>query len=558
MFPKLLRQASHSPQVIFLSVFTILQYGLNIQPILFNDDWCFYYRILDTSFAFNADRRPLHLFLPWLLNKLLPPTLYIKATYLIIILTTLFTAILLYYLLNRLLGNRSWFTFIVVLLTLTFPNDYTRLYAALMSNRVAFVLLLIAFVLYDRHSILKTLRVFPLIVPLLISSLLIYEAHLGIAIIWPLLYPLAHRRTFAISNRIPRKKIIGAAIYYSSIGGFIIWRLLIQPQTYNDPKLSYLHTINIQTIIQNYARGMWTIFAGFSFPFHRQIGLSTKNTAILIVVLLFLLSSYRLAYDLYKQHPIKKQEQLRSNCRTFVIGLLLWVAGYFPIILNFPPNIYGHLSRVNIFSIPGASIMIFAAINAFFSSIFGHHELSIKSTIITGVVLSLIGSIIQIQVQDSYNASWTDTKLFYSNLFTLVPNVKDDTHLVLLLSGYEIEEGIYRPLYSSSWEAECAIRTLYDNDSLSISYRYERRKTPDYPSSISLTSTLETDTTEQAFNRDPQSLLVLQYDNNSKTLSIIHDIQNTLVTTSNTSYTPENNITSLLAPIPARELVTSP
>ena len=109
------------------------------------------------------------------------------------------------------------------------------------------------------------------IFPLFITSFLMYEGQLGLAIIWPLVLIILFRQ------KITAKNIVGLLAYYSVICIFIVWRLIIHPMFYVDIKLGYLDDINVDVIVANYFKGIRTIFAGFSFPHHNFNWLTLVN-----------------------------------------------------------------------------------------------------------------------------------------------------------------------------------------------------------------------------------------------------------------------------------------
>jgi hypothetical protein len=375
-----------------------------------------------------------------------------------------------------------------------------------------------------------------------------YEGQLGLAIIWPLVLIILFRQ------KITAKNIVGLLAYYSVICIFIVWRLIIHPMFYVDIKLGYLDDINVDVIVANYFKGIRTIFAGFSFPHHNFNWLTLVNVVIIVVIFLFLLVAFLITNRFINQQVLEvdHRETLKSNIYIFLAGVLIWIAGYVPIILNYPPNIYGHLSRVNIFSMLGAILMVLSVIYSGFLLLRIDHILSAKLTSILVLLLVLFGAVIQLQVQDAYNSSWLASKEFYSAMFEKVPDVEKGTHIVLLLSGYKIDDGLSRPLFSSSWESLCIFQTLYEKD-LKISYRYDQRKTSDFPSENSLNSILETDTVPQL--NDLSILLVLKYNNSTKVLDIQQDINDLVSDALFGEYSPEDRILPLLEPVVARKLV---
>ncbi|MEJ2266880.1 MAG: hypothetical protein P8X95_25835, partial [Anaerolineales bacterium] len=123
----------------------------------------------------------------------------------------------------------------------------------------------------------------------------------------------------------------------------------------------------------------------------------------------------------------------------------------------------------------------------------------------------------------------------------------------LELSGYENNSTIYRPLFSSSWAAWCALRVLYDDIDLVVNYKYNQIAVPYYPSFNILTSTLQTDTISAI--GDPGKLIVIDYDRQTHALRIRKDISDLQENIVDDGYSPQDRILPLKAPILSRRIV---
>ncbi len=248
----------------------------------------------------------------------------------------------------------------------------------------------------------------------------------------------------------------------------------------------------------------------------------------------------------------------REQLWIMIIGVTLWLAGYFPIILNYPPNIYGHMSRVNLFSIPGAVLILLALLAIFFRSVTSSTHLMVRC--ITGAVVLLIflGMAVQFQAQEAYNRAWGDTKAFYQELFEQVPNLKEDTQVVFELTGYEDYDGkLYRPVYSSFWEGVCSLGMLYEQDdfNLGVVYRYQAIEVPPFPDLAILPSTLDTNTLKRAQSYNLDDWLVLRYNRQTNELSILEELPSTFGDDLTGSYQPHNRIIPLNKPLINRKIV---
>ena len=535
--------------ILSLAFFTLVVYGLKIQPILFNDDWSIIFTL-----KFNLmkpfmvyERRPLHWFLAWLSNQFLPLEKAVYGMYLMLVLLSLITAVLIYFVVHQILENQASFALLTAALWLVFPNDYTRLYISALGIRFAFALLLIVMLFFIRFMRTEKWLVGALTIPLLILSLLMYEGQLGLAFVWPIILVILYRRDISWT------KILGIVAYYLAIAMFVYWKLVAQPQIYQDSKIENLN-LPPSEILTRYLQAVGTIFGGFQLPYQDGSWLSLGNVAFLIAIVLGLVAIYAILARLNRQEDQTDIDKtLKMNLYIFVFGAVLWIAGYVPIILNYQPNIYGHLSRVNLFSIPGAALILLATIHTILVSMSPSHAIAEKLTIVFVLPLIFVGAVVQLQTQEAYNQSWDEAKIFYQELFNQVPDVRSGTHIILELSGYENNSTIYRPLFSSSWAAWCALRVLYDDIDLVVNYKYNQIAVPYYPSFNILTSTLQTDTISAI--GDPGKLIVIDYDRQTHALRIRKDISDLQENIVDDGYSPQDRILPLKAPILSRRIV---
>ncbi|HLF88689.1 MAG TPA: hypothetical protein VI451_07095 [Anaerolineales bacterium] len=534
--------------IIGLTALTIVVYGLKIQPILFNDDWCIIFELHFDLLEPFMERRPLHAIIPWFFMQVLPLHRMVYAVYFTQVLILLVTSALIYILINQLLENKAWFAFLVASLFLVFPMDYTRLYFTMSGVRLSFLLLVIGMILFV--DFIKSGRLFTcmVIMLLLITSLLMYEGQLGLAIAWPLLVVSMFRRNLS------SKKFIGIAGYYLQIGTFILWKMIFQSKIVSDGKLGYL-SLPPGEIINRYFNALHIILGGLRFPFQDRSWISFGNVLIMLLIALCLVGIYFIVLYLFNhQSPERDIDRtLKTNFYIFLIGFGLWIAGYFPIILNFPPNIYGQLSRVNLFSIPGSVLILLSILNSIFLSMSRNDGVATRLTLSVGLMLILIGSIIQLQTQEAYNKSWAESKTFYQALFNEIPDLKNNTQIVLFLDGYQNSGKLFRPLFSSSWEAWCAFGILYDKPDLIVNYQYEQINVPTFPSVNVLTGTLEKEYITAI--QDPGKLLVIEYNKWTNSLTIQKDAAYLLSGISSEKYSPHDQVLPLDKSIQAREMV---
>ena len=550
-YPRL-RSFSKHPwfPVISLCIMTVIVYGFKLQPMLFNDDWSIYYYVqFDYLEAFMLnERRPMHWFWNWFFNQIWPPDIALDLTFLFIVVILFLSSVLLYKLTLELLPDKKWFAFLLATLCLVFPSDYTRLYMTMANHRFAIFLLLIAMIFSTK--LMRTNRlIFGLLnLPILSISLLIYEGQLGLMIAWPIILAILYRK------ELTRQKIFGLSGFFLLTVFFTIWRLWIQPQFFfEDSKLENIG-LSLGEIIERYLQSTRTILIGFRTPFPDSSWLSIQNLLIVILVLMCSAGLYILISFL-SQSSVKEQNQqltFKNQIAIFSIGIVLWVAGYFPILLNYEANIYGHISRINLFSIAGAALMLMILIYAITSMISAKSETAINLTALTIIALIFLGSIVQIQTQESYNQSWDEKKAFFQALFAEVPDIKPETHFYFFLEGFGETSNWYRPLFSSSWEAATSIRTLYDHKRLRVSYQYDQITVPKYPGFNILPSTLESENIIPI--TQPSQLMIIRFNRETNDLEILEN-SNLLPDYDLSGYAPYKRILPLEQSIPARKIV---
>lgn len=533
-----------------LAGLTLLIYALKLRPILFNDDWCIVNQMhFDQLQPFMlAERRPLNWFLPALFDRVLPLHLTVEAIFVILLLLLALSAALYYVLLKHLTAGQRWFAFLAACLLLAYPNDYTRLYFVMLDIRLNFALTLVLMLLFvkflkDDHWISGVLAI-----PLFAISLLMYEGQLGIALLWPALLLVFFRRPLSLRKGL----LLGG--YYAVAGVFLLWKLVLQPTIYRDSKLESI-LISPGELLERGLNTFKTIMAGFRFPYPDGSWLTPLNIVLLIGALLGAVGIYWLSGRLYREklsNAAGTPDRLH-NGQLLLMGALLWLAGYFPILLNYPPNIYGHLSRVNLYSLPGAVLVLLTLLHIVFSAMGRTPALAARLTIIAALGFFLVGAVVQLQTQEAYNRSWQEARAFYQELFHVVPALQEETQIIFELSGYDLPSDLYRPLFSSSWEAWCALRTLYDQPDLQVSYVYDRLIVPPFPGFNILTSTLETDTRTPII--DPDRLLILGYDRQDSRLEIRTDAGKYVPADQASQYDPNALILPQTNTYPSRDLV---
>jgi len=525
-----------------LVALTAIQYGFRLQPILYNDDWC---QIVYDAHAgrlslFMLDsRRPLHLFFAALYSQFLTLDQTVLALYLTQLGVLILTAYLIYRLAREGFGASAGPAFLCAALWLVYPNDYTYLYISMLAARTAFLLCVVCLLLT-----LRVLRRGSWLAAVgagasALLGLLMYEGHLGLITVGPVLFALLERK------QLTPKKIAAIALSYAGIAIFLVWRIFIQPRFYQDAKLASLD-FEAGELAARWLQTVKTLLGGFRLPADASwLPGDSPWTLILWGLGAFLVGGVFLALP---ASPAK-----RPVVHQLAVGALLWAAGFFPILINYPVNIYSHLSRVNLFSNLGAVLLIIGLLQVLASSL-GSVRYAPKILLALSLPLLLVSSLAQQQVQEGNRQSWAEAKTFYATLVSEIPDLKQDTQVLFSITTGEEETFTRRPLFTSSWEAACAVRTLYEipEPNLQVGYRYTDLSQAPFPGFNILGGAMETNSIGDV--PDPSKLLVLSYNLKTADLEIVQDI-GFLGLGSVDSYKPLARITPATRDFPTRRLI---
>ncbi len=503
-----------------------------------------------------GERRPLNMFLPWLFDRFLPLEGTVSALYLSTVGILTITALLVYVLVLQITPGKRWFALLAALLWLVFPSDYTRLYITMVGIRTAYLLMVLVMILTTRYIRLGSKAAIAIASALLLVSFFLYEGHLGLALAWPVLCLYLYR-PLPVRQRMP-----GLLVYAAAIGSFLFWRTYLQPGIYVDAKLESI-SLDPWVLLGRYAQGLPILLGGFKFPFPGYRWAGTAQAAVLSLAAICAGLALLWVRRFWNADPATGAGtgmdtgdaggSLLPYRNILLAGAVLWLAGYFPIILNFPPNIYGHLSRVNIFSILGAVLVLLGLVFILIETVTASQPTAVMAGSLLIVPFLLLGTAIQIQVQDSNIIAWSEAKAFYRQMVEVVPDIAAGTQVVILLDGSPPSGDMHRPVFSASWEAECALRTLYDQPDLQVMYRYESIQVPPFPSNNVLAGALETDTLGGL--NDPARLLVLEYDRAARILGVRQEALDVLQGGNADGYSPEQRILPLGQEIHSRKLI---
>ena len=450
-------------------------------PPLRSDDWNML--IEPTIFgSFDivdiANRRPFMLALYAVVSPIfeLNISLYYVVNWLLI-----FTSgVVFYFIVRSVFARYRWLALPSALIFLIYPVNYARTWLVIQINTFALLLTLLAVLLLVRY--LESGKGWKLILSniLIIISFGTYEAGLGIVLMASLLVLFFYKK-------VPRKRRLWAqtTILVSVI--FILWRTFIQP-AFLDVSDQYLAntSFNIPTILERYVQGAFIFLFNWVGPIFIRFG-SYKYWVFLgafaFGIFLFILVAWTKIRNLLVSES--EEDKLRKNNikELFSIGglgLLVWAAGYIPVIFLWQPIFYGDGSRVNFAAIPGASIALVAFISALVMILVADKKKAEPQKYLTWIIVPLVvlGMVYQIFNQNIRFKIWHQLEGFWNQMFVLAPEVEPGTKMVVVIPGYDDLVPFEMTPLRGDWEAESAFKVLYNTEILFAEYYYV--DIPDY------------------------------------------------------------------------------
>jgi hypothetical protein len=464
---------SHRNQAfICISLTATVLYRIYYVPKLTTDDWAqlVAYNIFNAIQWFSwPSHRPLHM-MPY---KTVYALFGVNAHLFHVINLVIYIGVffLIYLLMERLFPDQYPFALVVALLALVYPADFTMSWINMISHRLAWLLGLVGmWFLIEYASKGRGVRAV-LSSLIMLVSLLIYEGALGILIAWIFLLALIYRR-------LDRRRWLGLLTPLLGIIPFIWLRLYYLPKLQKGgPNLVMFNQLPTVELLDRLG-GISVLIRAWSQPFRiwlrGSILLRLSNEILVLGIILamvfFTLSAFILIRALRIDHGIAMNDQERRQnekrygwASLFAVGFIL--AGYFPIIFVYPPNLEETVTRANMYAIPAAAALIVALASLVILGMTSYKKQ--WQVLIWAMILPLmlIGIGVRVDVQKLGMEAWIKQEVIWQKLFELAPDLKDGTTVVFFYKGRS--ETIYGhlPIYAE-WEATSALQTLYQNPSL--------------------------------------------------------------------------------------------
>ncbi len=518
-------------------------YGAFYAPVLYADDlpWFIGAKLRGTLDAFDwRAGRPLQDLFPAVQYSMAGTNL--NLSYAVTWLLSVAAGILFYHLVYRLSKERL-LAFLAAALMMVYPADFTHMCISALTIRFSLVCALgMGVLLYHPEGECPSRAAVLAVFALWLFSLLTYEAHWGLVMAGAGLMLLQNWR---------RKAHVGAVIGVLFTGVlFLAWKWFhLRYIAVDEPRVNAF-VFNLPVLIQRIASVPVTLVRAWLDPLALWIGCRVWMAGLL------LLGSVVLAGQIFVWISGRWGRQLSpmesrglSLKILFVVGLLLMLAGYWPIIMVHAPQLHGVKSRVNGFAMPGMALMCVVVLAAFSNGIWRARARA-GLTGMLGVLL-LEGIIVQAAVQYDAREAWNHQKAVWRQMFDTVPALTDGTKVFLEMPADTFSVSRYswtRGVFSASQEVSEGIRVFYNNVSLNGSLAFvpaERQYWRFEPEGIWDGWTGGICPYDKA--------IVLRYDEQGSRINIVMELADRGVVT--TSYKPAERIRPEKPVLEARRLV---
>lgn len=527
--------------ILAIFIVSIVSFGTFNSTILSSDDWSYFVAkyVFGNLQPINlTDRRPLILVLYYVLASLfgLRFEFYYFFNYAILFLS----ALMVYVIVKRAFPEQKWIAGLVALIYLIYPVDYTRTWLIMIYIRfwwlvsLGVIWLLLEFA-ESGNKYIYSLAMLGVAIPLGA-----YEGQFGIILLTSFLITIFYKKTPTKHRLI----ILGSVIAITF--AFLVWRTYIQPSflEINDAYVEALQ-FNPAILITRYLNGLG-IFTTFWFdPIYAQLklsGLNLKNWSLLyisICSIAIIWISSRTAHSA-RLEISQKVSVAKSYIIIFLTGGAFWIAGFIPIILLYSPSLNGNASRVNSYAVMGASLMLVSIASAVATLL--ANSILTKRFLVICIILPFIfaGIFAQLQVNKENKISWETQKKIWNGVFEIIPNIKDQKRVVIIIPGYQQLLPFESYPFLSGWEVEACTQVLYNNPNIGGNFYYKDI----LPAELLFTKNgfrpIQTDKIIPY-----KKLIFVYYDSQSNRVELIEDLERELqLPFSVNNYNPGENIIS--------------
>ncbi len=469
----------HGVSLLIIGLLYLAVYNIPLfTPYFFSDDWW------NLHFGLNKGEicpawdtlRPLqfcwNLFLIDLLG--INPTIL----HLVNLITNLFMGVTLYYIFSYFIPNEIVFVTLFVVLFAVFPADLSHTWYVLANVRITFIIFFLSILFLIQWLTSPGWWAYVCSIVLLLISLLMYEAHIGLALVAPV-FLWIKTRPREWSKRVALIGLIILTLAFSLLRTFAIkWLGIAIGNGYEINGDSF----SILEIISRLVTGYRLLFQwSWAEVLRRLLPIleSSSSNISIFASLFFYAVLAGLAFVIFllnKRAPKTSRGKEFSGLGDwkFVVfliatGLLLVGLGYFPFVLAWGPWLGFYASRINILPSIGAALTFLSAIKLLAMFISSNKRSVTLSVAVLSIFLISIGIISQLLVEKGAVRAWEEQKSVWNQMFTLAPEFSPDSSIYLLIVPPAPSE-TYTPLAFSDGPSgqglSYALKLFYNDDSL--------------------------------------------------------------------------------------------
>ena len=460
--------------LLTICIISFIPFNSLTTPSIASDDWS----LIVAPYAFGElgpfnllNHRPLDMSVYFALTSIFG--LRFEYYYLFNALILFLSALLIYALVKRIFPQLTWLAGLAAIAYLVYPVDYTRTWIIMLYIRfwwlisLAAIWLLLDFL--DSGNKLKlALALLGIIIPLGA-----YEGQFGVIVAASFLMAVLPK-----NKPVFRRLVLLGSVMIIGIS-FYLWRFYVQA---NISGIKYYSAGSFQfnpfVIIERYLQGFDIFFRKWLIPIQAQLKLSVFQ--IFIWLFLYIVICYFLTLLVFRQTTQlpelslkQKLPIMKSQFFFFLVGGAFWIAGYFPILGLYSPALNGHASRVNLFAVAGAALMI-VSLAAVFSTLLARSILQIRPFAIAILLpFVLAGIFVQLQVNIENEIAWETQRSVWNSTFKTISNVQDEKSLVIIIPGYEQLRPFESYPFTAAWEIDAEAKVLYNDPNIGGYFYYK-------------------------------------------------------------------------------------
>ena len=404
---------------------------------IFGDEWIRVDQIIHGTTicpgSTNIFLRPLLDCYPFFLSLLFG--LNIQVFHFISVVILVVTALVLFRLLMSIFPTWRLFNLVAASLFMVYPASFPHTFFERGAFQLSLLFFILSLLLLSAYLDTDLTRYLFAATGVLVISLALYEAQIGLGLVIPILYYFYDRSK-------TKKQRSGYLLYWAISLLFMLGRLITQLSVgsafgHSTEKIvlnptAYLYRLALGykiSLLDSWIEALEALGNDIQ-PVLHQLALVGSGLFILLCLRVWIDSKARST----------TQETAPGGLKTaglvILVGMLLLGAGYFPMLLAFTPTLSYLPSRININPGLGAVLVICASILVGLLILTkDSHQRQFVFGLFT-FPLVLIGSVTQMNSQHGTEIGWQEQKAFWQNMFTTAPDIKPGTYILLFLPNY--------------------------------------------------------------------------------------------------------------------------